>query len=89
MPIILQLMLCCVSHATAGYVGTLPERYIRNVSLPGVPSVQSAKSSQQVHTIPDYYNTMYLDSTYDSPWSLVESTAYAFSPAWHAIANNA
>jgi uncharacterized protein YlzI (FlbEa/FlbD family) len=42
----------------------------------------------QVHTIPDYYETPYVVPTYVSPRSIVESAAYAFSPAWHAIAIN-
>ena len=69
-------------------VGTLPQGYIRNVPLPRVPRGQSAKSHIQVPTIPDYYETPYVVPTYDSPRSLVESAAYAFSHAWHAIAIN-
>ena len=69
-------------------VGTLPQGYIRNVPLPRVPRGQSAKSHIQVTTVPDYYETPYVVPTYDSPRSLVESAAYAFSPAWHAIAIN-
>jgi len=68
-------------------VGTLPQGYIRNTPLPRVPSGQSAKSHTQVTTILDYYETPYV-VPYDSPRSLVESAAYAFSPAWHAIALN-
>ncbi len=71
-----------------GCVGTLPEGYIRNVPLLQVPRVQSAKSRVQVHTIPDYYKTTYAVPTYISPRSRVESAAYAYSPAWHAIAIN-
>ena len=71
-----------------GHVGTLPQGYIRKVPLPRVPRGQSAKSHIQVTTIPDYYETPYVVPTYDSPRSLVESAAYAFSPAWHAIAIN-
>ncbi len=70
------------------FVETLPEGYIRNVPLPWVPRVQSANSSVQIHTIPDYYKTMYKVPTYISPCSRVESAAYAYSPAWHAIAFN-
>jgi hypothetical protein len=70
-----------------GCVGTLPKGYVRNVPLPRVPLRQSAQS-RQVHTIPDYYNAPYVVPTYDTPRSLVESVAYAFSPAWHAIAIN-
>jgi hypothetical protein len=69
-------------------VGTLPQGYIRNVPLPRVPRGQSAKSHIQVTTIPDYYETPFVVPTYDSPRSLVESAAYAFSPVWHAIAIN-
>jgi hypothetical protein len=67
-------------------VGTLPKGYIRNVPLPRVPRGQSAKSRIQVTTIPDYHATPYVVPTYVSPRSLVESAAYALSPAWHAIA---
>jgi hypothetical protein len=69
-------------------VGTLPQGYIRNVPLPRVPREQSAKSRLQVTTIPDYYEAPYVVPTYVSPRSIVESAAYAFSPAWHAIAIN-
>jgi len=68
-------------------VGTLPQGYIRNVPLPRVPRGQSAQSPQ-VHTIPDYYEPTYVVPTYRDPRSLVESAAFAFSPAWHAIAIN-
>ncbi len=61
---------------------------VRNVPLPQVPRGQSAKSRIQVTTIPAYYATPYVVPTYVSPRSLVESAAYAFSPAWHAIAIN-
>ncbi len=61
-------------------VGTLPEGYVRNVPLPRVPVRQSA--------IPDYYKDQYGVPTYITPRSLVESAAYAFSPAWQAIAIN-
>ncbi len=71
------------------YVGTLPKGYIRNLPLPQVlPRVQSAKSREQVHTIPDYYKTTYAVPMYISPRSRVESAAYASSLAWHAIAIN-
>jgi hypothetical protein len=69
-------------------VGTLPQGYIRNVPLPRVPREQSAKSRLQVTTIPDYYEAPYVVPMYISPRSIVESAAYAFSPAWHAIAIN-
>ena len=70
-----------------GCVGTLPQGYIRNVPLPQVPRGQSAQS-RQVHTIPDYYEPTYVVPTYRDPRSLIESAAFAFSPAWHAIAIN-
>ena len=69
-------------------VGTLPKGYILNVPLPRVPRGQSAKSHIQVTTIPDYYATPYVVPTYVSPRCLVESAAYALSPAWQAIAIN-
>jgi hypothetical protein len=87
------------SHHIA-IVGTLPKGYIRNVPLPRAPRGQSAKLRIQVirylgngtrypvTTIPDYYATPYVVPTYVSPRSVVESAAYAFSPAWHAIAIN-
>jgi hypothetical protein len=71
-----------------GCVGTLPKGYIRNVPLPRVPKGQSAKLRIQVTTIPNYYAAQYVVPTYVSPRSLVESAAYAFSLAWHAIAIN-
>ena len=70
-----------------GCVGTLPKGYVRNVPLPRVPKTQRARSHQDT-TVPDYYKDPYLIPTYDSPRSIVESAAYAFSPAWHAIAIN-
>ncbi len=70
-----------------GCVGTLPQGYVHDVPLPRVPVQQSAKS-RQVHTIPDYYDEPYVVRTYDTPCSLVESAAYAFSLAWHTIAIN-
>jgi hypothetical protein len=71
-------------------VGTLPKGYIRNFPLPRVTIRQSPMSqvSQVRHRIPDYYEISYKDPIYDSPCSIVESAAYAFSPAWHAIAIN-
>jgi hypothetical protein len=72
-----------------GCVGNFSQGYIHNVPLPQVPREQSAKSRAQVHTIPDYYKTLYSVPTYISPCSiLVESAAFVFSPAWHAIATN-
>jgi hypothetical protein len=70
-----------------GCVGSLPKGYVRSVPLPRGLLRQSAQS-RQVHTIPDYYNAPYVVPTYDTPCSLVESAAYAFSPTWHAIAIN-
>jgi hypothetical protein len=71
-----------------GCAVTLAEGYICNVPLPRVPPIQSAKSQVQVHTIPDYYKAKYKVPAYNSPSSIVESAAYEFSPAWHAIAIN-
>jgi hypothetical protein len=73
-----------------GCVGTLSKRYVCNIPLPRVPIRQSPTSqvSQVRYMIPDYFGLSYLNPTYDSPCSIVESTAYAFSPAWHAIAIN-
>jgi hypothetical protein len=68
-------------------VGTLPEGYVRNVPLPRVP-VRQSTPPHQVHTILDYYEVLYGVPTYDTPCSIVESAAYAFSPAWQAIAIN-
>jgi hypothetical protein len=73
-----------------GCVGTLPKGYIHNVHLPRVLILQSTSSDtrHQVHTIPDYYKGTYIVPTYNSPRSIVERAAFAFSPAWHAIAIN-
>jgi hypothetical protein len=71
-----------------GCVGTLPKEYICYVPLPPVPLVQSTESRPQIHTIPDYYKPPYVVPMYSSLCSLVENAAYAFSPAWHAIAVN-
>ena len=68
-------------------VGTLPKGYVRKVPLPRVPLRQRAQS-HQVHTIPDYYDAPYVVPIYDTPCSLVESAAYALSPAWHTNAIN-
>jgi hypothetical protein len=68
--------------------GTLPKVYIRNVPLPRVPPIQSAKSQVQVHIIPDYYKAKYAVPAYNTPSSIVESAVYAFSPAWQDIAIN-
>jgi hypothetical protein len=69
-----------------GSVGALPQGYLHKIPLPRVPIRQSPMS--QVHTIPDYYELPYVAPTYTTPRSIVESAAYAFSPAWHAIAIN-
>jgi len=71
-------------------VGTLPQGYVCNVPLPRIPLRQSTSttSSNQVHTIPDYYQVPYGVPPYDTPRSIVENAAYAFSPAWHTIAIN-
>jgi hypothetical protein len=68
-------------------VGTLPQRYICNAPLTRVPVCQRAKI-YQVHTIPDYYKEPYLVPICDTPCSIVKTAAYAFLPAWHAIAIN-
>ncbi len=68
-------------------VGTLPAGYVRNVPLPRVPLCQSTQS-HQVHTIPEYFKVPYVVLTYNTTRSIVESAAYAYSPAWHAIAIN-
>ena len=68
-------------------VGTLPEGYVRNVPISRVPVHQSAPP-HQVHTIPGYYDVPYGVPTYDTPRSIVESAAYANSPAWQTIATN-
>ena len=78
-------------------VGTLPQGYVRNVPLPRIPLQQSTSSTQvhlgngtryQVNTIPDYYEVSHGVHPYDTTRSIVENAAYAFSPAWHAIAIN-
>jgi hypothetical protein len=38
--------------------------------------------------IPDYYEVPDGVPPYDTHRSIVENAAYAFSPAWHAIAIN-
>jgi hypothetical protein len=80
-----QLRCWCIANDLI--VGTLPKGYVGNVPLPRVQVRQSAQS-HQVHTIPDYCNTPYVVPAYVAPRSLVERAAYAFSPAWHAIAIN-
>jgi hypothetical protein len=71
----------------AGGVGTLPKGYVRNIPLPRVPLLQGAPA-HQVHAVPDYYDNPYGVPTYGIPRSIVERAAYAFSPAWHAVAIN-
>ena len=73
--------------ADAGDVGTLPQGYVRNVPLPRIPLRQST-SSNQIHMIPDYYEVPHGVPPYDTSRSIVENAAYAYSPAWHAIAIN-
>ncbi len=68
-------------------VGFLPKGYVRNVPLPRVPLRQSA-TAHQVLAVTDYYDDPYGVPTYGIPHSIVERAAYAFSPAWHAIAIN-
>ncbi len=51
------------------------------------PVCQSAPA-HQVQAIPDYYEDPYGVLTYGIPRSIVERAAYAFSPAWHAVAIN-
>jgi hypothetical protein len=70
-----------------GCVGTLPQGYVRNVPLPRIP-LQQSTSSNQIHTIPDYYEVAHGVPPYDTARSIVENAAYAFSPTWHAIAIN-
>jgi hypothetical protein len=70
-----------------GCVGTLPQGYVRNVPLPRIPLRQST-SSNQIHMIPDYCKVPHGVPPYDTAHSIVENAAYAFSPAWHAIAIN-
>ena len=70
-----------------GCVGTLPQGYVRNVPLPRIPLRQST-SSNQIHMIPDYYEVTNGVPPYDTPRSIVENAAYAFSHAWQAIAIN-
>jgi hypothetical protein len=80
------MCLTIVDPTTTLFVGTLPQGYIRNIPLPRVPLQQSPTS--QIHTIPDYYELPYVVPMYATPRSIVENAAYAFSPAWHAIAIN-
>jgi hypothetical protein len=68
-------------------VGTLPEGYVCNVPSSRVPKTQRALY-HQVHKIPDYFEAPYILPMYETTHSIVESAAYAFSPAWHATAIN-
>jgi hypothetical protein len=70
-----------------GCVRTLPEGYVHNVPLPRVSKIQRARS-HQVNKISDYYKAPCIIPMYETTRSIVESAAYAFSPAWHAIAIN-
>jgi hypothetical protein len=70
-----------------GCVGTLPKGCVRNIPLPGVPLRQNTRT-QIRHPIPEYYEFLYGVPLHTSPRSIVESTAYEFSSAWHAIAIN-
>jgi hypothetical protein len=90
LPSIPQMSLPVSAPARQPSVGTLPGGYIHNAPLPRVPLLQSTSSEtrDQVHMIPDYYEGSYLVSIYNSPCSIVERAAFAFSPAWHAIAIN-
>ncbi len=85
-----DLRQCVFACSRAINVGTLPQGYVRNVPLPRIPLQQSTNttSSNQVHTISDYYKVPHGAPSYDTPRSIVENAAYAFSPAWHAIAIN-
>ncbi len=71
-----------------GCVGTLPQGYVRNAPLPRIPLQQSTStptSSNQIHTVSDYYEVPQGVPPYGTPRSIVENAAYAFSPAWYAI----
>ncbi len=70
-----------------GCVGTLPKGYVHNVPLHRLPQVQTTQSHQATK-IPDYYGDICLVPTYNSPRSIVESAAFAVSPAWQAHAMN-
>jgi hypothetical protein len=69
------------------HVEALSEGYVGNVPLPRVLRGQTAQS-HQANKIPDYYKDTYVVPTYDSPCSIGEKAAFAFSPAWHALAIN-
>jgi hypothetical protein len=69
-------------------VGPLPKGYVHNVPLPRGPVSQITRI-RQVQKIPAYYDGPYGVPPYKTHHSIVESAAYAFSPAWQAIAINA
>ncbi len=69
------------------HVGPLSKDYVRNVPLPRVPVSQRTRI-RQVQKIPAYYDGPYRVPSYNTHRSIVESAAYAFSPAWQAIAIN-
>ncbi len=70
-----------------GCLGPLPKGYVHNVPLPRVPVSQRTRI-RQVQKIPALYDGPYGVPPYDTYRSIVESAAYAFSPAWQAIAIN-
>ncbi len=71
-------------------VGNLLEGYIRNVPLPRLPQDQSTFQSRvpPVHTIPGYYEDMYVILTYNSTGSIGERVALANSSRWQPLAIN-
>jgi hypothetical protein len=73
-----------------GCVGNLPEGYICNVPLPRVPRDQSTFQSRvpPVHTIPGYYEDMYVIPTYNSTGRIGERVAWANSSRWQPLAIN-
>jgi hypothetical protein len=83
------LVLPCATRPSTlkGCDGTLPQGYLRNIPLPRVPRGQSTQSHQATW-IPDYYEDRYVVPTYNSPHSIVERAAFAFSPAWQVLAIN-
>jgi hypothetical protein len=78
-----------IAH-TKGYVGNLPEGYIRNVPLPRVPRDQSTFQSRvpHVHRIPHYYEDTYGIPTYKDTCRIGERVATANSPQWQSLAVN-
>ncbi len=71
-------------------VGNLPEGYIRSVPLPRVPRDQSTFQSRvpPVHTIPGYYEDMYVIPTYNSTGRIGEREGLANSSRWQPLAIN-